>query len=405
LDTIARISIDGEIKADNWLANHAAIRDTLGWQRPFDKIEMTINSYGGDFTEALAMFDEILSFNVPVKTHVIGQCCSSATVLFMAGTERTISENATFMIHRTKGGGWGGDAEEIRNYANLMESYNERMASIYAKGTGLTDEAITEYMSKDSYFTPEEALAAGFATAIIKPIVAKATAFITAPKPAETTPPAVEQPSTSSTQAVSTMKILKTKQERIKASFEASQAKQPIVAKKVTTEDGTELTINTVDGGDNYAEGDDVMVGEEAAKDGTYKVGNVTIVVKDGKIESLSAEESTDPPSAEGGTGITASADGDETAELETLRADNTRLTNENNDLKTRFGRVEAQMKIMLGTTESKEVNVPTGGKGKSQNIRARGDAPDKSKDELEREAMHQERVNRGKGITPAATE
>jgi hypothetical protein len=57
----------------------------------------------------------------PITTIVEGLCCSIATVIFMAGTERKLTENSRFLIHNPWGNGEG-DAAYFRQYANELHN-------------------------------------------------------------------------------------------------------------------------------------------------------------------------------------------------------------------------------------------------------------------------------------------
>ncbi|GAB3552882.1 Clp protease ClpP [Spirosoma fluminis] len=402
----ASVFLEGEISYYSYMASIQGVREQLTWQGQFDEIQVTINSCGGDMAEGLGIYDLLRSYGVPITTVVIGQCCSAATIVFLAGNKaRLIYENVVaFMVHQASGGGEG-TADELRTIADFIDSYNERMAAIYIEVTGLDAEAVAELMSKDSFMTAEEAVANSFATSIAKPVQAKYSCRPPAKPPisvaasAEATPPA----STPSTQSISesTMKILKDKWSRVSASVTALLNGKTIVARKVTTDSGEELDIETVDGGDNYAEGDVVRKGSDPAPDGSYRVGNVTIVVKDGKIESLTSEESVDT-TASNETTVTAS--GDDGAELETLRQENATLQQEKTALEGRvtamestIGTVNAKMKILLGSRESADLNIPAGNKT-TKPVSAR--AKVESDEETERQAMLEERKNRGLGKT-----
>lgn len=383
------------------MASIQGVRDQLSWQGQFEEIRVLINSHGGDIAEGLGIYDLLRSYNVPIVTFIIGQCCSAATIIFLAGKTRLISENVVaFMVHQAKGGGEG-TADDLRTIADFIDSYNERMAAIYMEATGKDAETVAGWLSTDTFMTAEQALANGFATAIQKPIEAKhyASKPITAgaPPAAPIQPPVVAESTPSSNQFQSTaMKILKDKFDRVVASAKALLEGKTIVAKDVTTDTGEMLTIETADGGDNYAEGDSVKKGADPAPDGTYKIGNVTMVVKDGKIELLTSTESADVTASAGGDKTTTEENAAVTASAEevlNLRTENEQLKGQVATMQSTLGTVQAKMDLLLGMRESADVKIPASASRQIKSVTAQGTTSD---EEDERQKMLDERKNRG---------
>lgn len=371
----------------------------------FDEIQVTINSCGGDIAEGFAIYDLLGSYGVPITTVVIGQCCSAATIIFLAGSTRLIYENVVaFMVHQAAGGIDNATADQMRTVADFIDSYNERMAAIYIEKTGKTAEIVAEWMSKDSFMTAQEALDNGFATAIQKPVTAKYAC----------TRPLPPTPIASSNQSPNTdvMKIIRKQWDRITASITARLATPEVVAKKVTTESGEELDIAYA--GDSIAEGDPVTKDGVAAEDGTYTIDGVKVKVKGGVVESIDAgdtskdvtasneivvDDKTTPP-------VTASADTD-TPDLETVIAERDaaiaerdQLTARVNTLETSQTTITAQMRILLGNKVSPDLAVPNP-KGV---VKAVLSDDDEDEEEAERREMLEKRANRGKPQTAEAT-
>ena len=66
-----------------------------------DTINVYINSYGGEVAEGLAIYNQLRRHKAKVKTYCDGFACSAASVVFMAGDERIMS-NAFLVIQRAR---------------------------------------------------------------------------------------------------------------------------------------------------------------------------------------------------------------------------------------------------------------------------------------------------------------
>ena len=81
-----------------------------------DKINVYINSYGGEVAEGLAIYNQLKRHKAKVKTVCDGFACSAASVIFMAGDERVMSTASLLMIHNA----WtwtSGNSKELRKQA------------------------------------------------------------------------------------------------------------------------------------------------------------------------------------------------------------------------------------------------------------------------------------------------
>jgi ATP-dependent protease ClpP protease subunit len=63
-------------------------------------VTVNIHSLGGDANHALAIYDALKEHSAKIITKISGMCASAATVIFMAGNERKMSENALMLVHK-----------------------------------------------------------------------------------------------------------------------------------------------------------------------------------------------------------------------------------------------------------------------------------------------------------------
>ncbi|MCL2699806.1 MAG: Clp protease ClpP, partial [Defluviitaleaceae bacterium] len=131
-------------------------------------IRVHINSYGGEASEGLAIYNSLKNHSADVTTICDGFACSAASVVFMAGSERVMNAASLLMIHNA----WSyaaGNAEELRKLADDLEKISETSANAYREaGVSLSDEDLQTLLDEETWITPQEALCWGFATSVKK---------------------------------------------------------------------------------------------------------------------------------------------------------------------------------------------------------------------------------------------
>ena len=130
-----------------------------------DTINVHINSYGGEVAEGLAIYNRLKQHNAKIKTYCDGFACSIASVIFMAGDERVMSNASTLMIHNP----WtwiSGNAAELRKTAEDLDKLAQASVNAYLGSVTLSEEEIKKLMDEETWILPDEALEYGFATAV-----------------------------------------------------------------------------------------------------------------------------------------------------------------------------------------------------------------------------------------------
>lgn len=130
-------------------------------------IHLRINSPGGSVFDAEAMRTAIKQHSANVIAHVDGYAASAATGIAIAANEVEISDGAMFMIHNAWG--WAsGRAEELRDYADLLDKVDSSIVAAYVKKTGKDEAQVRDWMDKETWFTAAEALTHGFVDKIFE---------------------------------------------------------------------------------------------------------------------------------------------------------------------------------------------------------------------------------------------
>ena len=131
-----------------------------------DRLEVHINSAGGDVHEGLAIMNSLRDHPAEVTVIVDGLAASAASFIAVgSGGRLVMHEASTLMIHDA----WtftGGDAAELAKTAATLDKMSDLIAGIYAAKSGTPVEEWRAAMRDESWFTAEEAVLVGLADAI-----------------------------------------------------------------------------------------------------------------------------------------------------------------------------------------------------------------------------------------------
>jgi ATP-dependent protease ClpP protease subunit len=131
-------------------------------------LNISINSYGGDALAGIAVHNILARHEGPKRVVIEGIAASAASLIAMAGDEIIMPENAFMMVHEAWGGALG-DAETMRQQADMLEKISGAYRRTYAARSGQTEEAVAALMAAETWFTAEDAVANGFATEAAAP--------------------------------------------------------------------------------------------------------------------------------------------------------------------------------------------------------------------------------------------
>lgn len=179
-DNAASVTIYGDITSWPWLESDVS---AYLLSKQIDGIEagtidVYINSYGGEVSEGLAIYNALKRHKAKVVTHCDGFACSAASVVFMAGDERVMGDASLLMIHNA----WSyasGNAAALRKAADDLETISEAAANAYRAAVNIEDAELEQLLAEETWIAPQDAVSMGFATGIEKyeqPIVPAANA-------------------------------------------------------------------------------------------------------------------------------------------------------------------------------------------------------------------------------------
>ena len=168
----AEISIYDEIGGWGISAQQFA-KDFKALGNNLKQINLHIHSPGGDVFDGIAIYNLLKNHPANVTVYIDGLAASMASVIAMASNEVIMPENA-MMIHKPWGI-QGGDAEDMRKYADLLDKVENTLIPAYANKTGKSPEELAEMLSAETWLNGKECVEQGFADKLAEPLVAMAS--------------------------------------------------------------------------------------------------------------------------------------------------------------------------------------------------------------------------------------
>lgn len=124
-------------------------------------VSLRINSPGGSVFDGVAIFNAIDRHTAHVTTHIDGVAASIASVIALAGDEVIMSEGSLFMVHNPWGAAMG-EAKDMRKTADTLDKIRGTLLNTYRDRSWLTEAEVSDAMDAETWYTADEAQAAGF---------------------------------------------------------------------------------------------------------------------------------------------------------------------------------------------------------------------------------------------------
>jgi ATP-dependent protease ClpP protease subunit len=168
------LEIDDVITGDVFLAmfgigiSAGDISSALSRNASADRIEVRLNSPGGEVTEGTAIFNALRLDGRPVTVRVTGLAASIAATIAMAGDEIVIEPGGMMMIHNPHLSLRQAEAGELRKGAALLDKTKAAMLSVFDERTGdaSSREQLSEAMDAETWLTGSEAVDLGLADSV-----------------------------------------------------------------------------------------------------------------------------------------------------------------------------------------------------------------------------------------------
>lgn len=130
-----------------------------------DPIWVVINSPGGDYDQAVAIYDLLRFAPVQVNTIGIGECMSAGSLVLQAGCQRYLTPNCTLLAHDGQIG-MSCQAKSIWGYCEFYADQQKGMLDIYAEKWKGSREDLINFLGKDVPINAEAAITLGLADSI-----------------------------------------------------------------------------------------------------------------------------------------------------------------------------------------------------------------------------------------------
>jgi ATP-dependent protease ClpP protease subunit len=130
-----------------------------------ESLEIEINSPGGSIKQGYRAYKTIIELRergVHVTARITKLAASMGSILAVAADKVLIESKAKMMIHDAATMTWG-NAEEMKQAADLLDSISNELAAIYANRTGKSVSEMRDLMKKETWLDADAAVKAGLA--------------------------------------------------------------------------------------------------------------------------------------------------------------------------------------------------------------------------------------------------
>lgn len=164
---LCTIYLYGEIGEDHPVNSADVVLDLADAARQYGRVDIRINSIGGDVYTGIAIFNAIVQSKADIHIYVDGIAASMASAIALCGKPVEMSRHARLMIHSVRGGFYG-TASEMEQCAREIMGLEDTLCRMYAKKSGMTHEQFKAayFDGKDHWLTATEAQEKGFVDGI-----------------------------------------------------------------------------------------------------------------------------------------------------------------------------------------------------------------------------------------------
>lgn len=153
------ILLYGNVGAKQQVDSERVVSELLALEKMYNKIDVRINSTGGDVFSGMAIFNALRNSKANITMYIDGVAASIAGIIALCGKPLYMSPYAKLMLHAVSAGAYG-KASELRETATLVESLQNDLASMIAGRLGQNkEEIVAKYFDeKDHWISAQEAL-------------------------------------------------------------------------------------------------------------------------------------------------------------------------------------------------------------------------------------------------------
>ncbi len=130
-------------------------------------IKLWINSPGGSTVAGLALINIMKSVKSKIITIINNEACSMASQISVAGDERYIVRNGSWMAHDMRGGIDGDYSAKVEYRAKRLKQHYKQLEQIYKKYTKLTEKDLIIARNGELWLNASQCLKKGIVDKII----------------------------------------------------------------------------------------------------------------------------------------------------------------------------------------------------------------------------------------------
>ncbi len=149
--------IGGEVRSGD------VMRELLEAERSYGRIDVRINSVGGEVYTGIAIFNALRQSKADIHIYIDGIAASMASAIALCGKPVEMSKYARLMIHTVRGGCWG-TKKDMADCIEQLDALEGTLCRMYAERLGRGLEEIREkyFDGEDHWLTAQQALSEGF---------------------------------------------------------------------------------------------------------------------------------------------------------------------------------------------------------------------------------------------------
>lgn len=160
---VAQAASTSRLMIDGYISEFVSDEVNLFLENADGDVEVCINSMGGASFVGMAIANRLAAYDKgKVTTIVDGAAASAASMIFQGGHTRVMRAGTRLMIHETSILAYG-DAAFMRKTAALLDKLSQDYAEYYAMRGGLTAAEYRAAMLEETWYSADEAVAAGLA--------------------------------------------------------------------------------------------------------------------------------------------------------------------------------------------------------------------------------------------------
>jgi len=158
-ESVIDLSIHDEI--GTWGVSAYDFLNELDNHKSAQVINLSINSPGGNLLDGLAIYNALIDHPAQVNGKVVALAGSAASFILMAADHAQMPENSIFFIHKAQGGAQG-EADDLRELADVMDMYEDMIVNIYLKKASITEDKVRQLLKEAKPIKAYDAMSYGF---------------------------------------------------------------------------------------------------------------------------------------------------------------------------------------------------------------------------------------------------